>query len=217
MDAYWWTAPRIWPDEIAYIIGGGSSLSGFDFTPLHDQRVIGCNDAYCLGSWVDVCLFGDWGWWLRHWKQEIDVQGRQHEGLQRFPGLIVTCCMRAELFQVPRIKKMQRRRRGVKHPPHILSWYENTGAAAIRLATLFGAKKIILLGFDMSNVNGKNNWHVNLKDAHCKPIVRRRHLEGMDWLYEDMEGAKLNVEILNANPDSALETFKKVEWEKVKP
>ena len=54
-----WNPPQIWKDQTAFILGGGPSLKDADLDLIHDRRVIGVNNAYQLGSWVDVCWFGD--------------------------------------------------------------------------------------------------------------------------------------------------------------
>ena len=54
-----WKPPKIWKGGTAYIIGGGPSVNDADLSLIHDRRVIGVNNAYSLGGWVDVCWFGD--------------------------------------------------------------------------------------------------------------------------------------------------------------
>ena len=57
----------LWKGRTAYIIGGGVSLDGFNFSLLKGERVIGCNDAYTLGVHiVKICAFGDNSFWEAH-------------------------------------------------------------------------------------------------------------------------------------------------------
>jgi hypothetical protein len=49
----------IWKNDTAFILGGGPSLSKVDFSLIEHRRVIGVNNAYQLGDWVDICWFGD--------------------------------------------------------------------------------------------------------------------------------------------------------------
>lgn len=62
----WYAIPPVWLGETVWIIGGGTSLRGFDWEGIRGRRIIGCNDAYLLGSWVGVCCFGDRGWYRIH-------------------------------------------------------------------------------------------------------------------------------------------------------
>lgn len=56
-DAF--TPPKIWRGQTVFIIGGGPSINDTPLHLLHGRRVIGVNNAYLLGPWVDVCWFGD--------------------------------------------------------------------------------------------------------------------------------------------------------------
>ena len=54
-----WHPPKMWNDKTVFVLGGGPSLNGTNLDLIRDERVIGANNAYQLGSWVDVCWFGD--------------------------------------------------------------------------------------------------------------------------------------------------------------
>lgn len=198
----YWTAPRIWPNETVYIIGGGSSLKDVDLEPLHQRNVIGCNDAYMLGSWIDVCCFGDIKWF-----------GEHKERLKDFLGLKVT--WREEYLQESGIHVMKGEPRGLILKPGWIGWNTNTGAMAINLAVVFGAKKIVLLGFDMKlDKDGENNWHKNNVDKPDKDVFKK-FLKSFLYLQLDMKKKVPDVEVLNATPDSRLKAFPKVDLKEV--
>ena len=202
----WWHAPIIWPGNTAYIVGGGPSLEGFDWDLLKDKRVIGCNDAYLLGEdIVDVCCFGDWQWWNEYHK----------EGFKKYGGLKVTCCV--ELVgneEDKNIHVMRREPRGVWNIPGKVGWNGHTGAMAINLAAIFGASKIVLLGFDMKLKEGKSNWHENSKDLPNADVFKQ-FIGTSGIVGTGMKKVFPNVEVLNANPDSAWNLFPKVELKEV--
>ena len=219
----WWTPPEMWTGKTCYIIGGGPSLEGFDFTPLHGQHVIGCNDAYSLGPWVDVCLFGDWGWWVIHGVDRVvhDGKKRDHDGLLRFPGLIVSNTppknMPKIIHTCPRVLPMRRQAEGIPMRRDVLTWYDNCGAAAIHLALLFGATRVVLLGFDMKRGNGRQNWHRAIK-PEAPPSRNDHHVMKHARLERAVAASRYkDVKILNANPDSACDAWPKVNWEEVRP
>jgi hypothetical protein len=54
-----WLPPKIWQNSTAFIIGGGPSIKDLDVTKIQNRRVIGTNNAYQMGDWVDICWFGD--------------------------------------------------------------------------------------------------------------------------------------------------------------
>ena len=104
-----WRPPSLWQGGECWILGGGlswareldvpedvirsvavlrelppSTFSPY-LSPIHDKHVIGINNAYQIGPWIDVLFFGDCSWYLVHRRQLID-----------WPGLKVTSCNRFE-------------------------------------------------------------------------------------------------------------------------
>jgi len=233
-DKDFWDPPALWSGETTYIIGGGPSLKGFDWSHLHDKHVVGCNDAYLLGDWVDVCVFGDRDWFMLHWKDEVKVNGTAQEGLPKFAGLRVTnleSCAR-----IPGLLVCRRRGLGINMRPRQLSWNLNTGGLAINLAARLGASVIVLLGFDMKleeggkketcamckgsgrwrtqecpacegdGIVGESNFHPNRTPPGKN--VYHKFMGTMPKVKEDAD--RLGITVLNANPDSAMDTFPRV-------
>jgi len=88
----------------------------------------------------------------------------------------------------------------------------NSGYQAINLAYLFGAEKIILLGFDMKRgKENKSHWHGEHPGSLNKEMPIKRWLNNFPKLAEDLKSE--GVEVINATKDSALECFKKVKIE----
>ena len=217
----WWEPPKMWAGEIVFIIGGGPSLRGFDFSPLYGRRVIGCNDAYSLGHWVDICIFGDWGWWIIHGHDQVvsEKHGRNHPGLRRFPNLVVANTPLRNMVQIyegapgfdllpfKRILPMHRRpgKMPVDAPRHTLVWHDNVGASAIHLALLLGAVRVVLLGFDMKTTKRKTNWHNPIK-APAVPKKMAFHRREHDLMALEVEGNPefTKVDIVNVTPGSKL-------------
>lgn len=194
----YWFVPKLWDNDVVYIIGGGTSLTGFDWTRFHSRHIIGCNDAYLLGDWVDFCIFGDINWYHIH---------KLKKEFQEYKGIKVT--IGRHLVGTPGILSLRKKTRGLAIERDELAWNCNTGAAAINLALHLGAKKIVLLGFDMKlGEKGNANWHVNLKDKpNPNSYVRFQRFypqlaKGLTRFPE--------VQVLNANPDSGLTVFPKV-------
>lgn len=223
-----WRVPRIWDGGDVWIIGGGASVpkqfnipdsvikkvvdgaSPKLYSPymsaLHDKHVIGINVAYLLGDWIDMIFFGDGGFFLKH------VQG-----LSQFPNLKISCHPKAN--NVDWVKYLPREgshSRGISTSPSRISWNGNSGAAAISVAAHAGAKRIILLGFDMKlSTDSYQHWH-DIYGRHKSGYKNRkgkinlpfmRHLRGFPQIASDAK--KLGIEILNANPDSAINCFPK--------
>lgn len=154
-----WSAPAHWPGETVFIVGGGPSLENFDLTGLAGRRVIAVNNAFKLLPEADIIFFADTRWW-RWYGAEIPLD---------YKGRIVSVCKMADKFRDPRILRMGRDYRfdvRTKNPnpvflsddPTALSG-PDSGYMAINLAYLFGATRIVLLGFDMGFSDGKAHWH----------------------------------------------------------
>jgi len=217
-----WTVPKMWDGGRCFIIGGGPSMPGqfgvpneiVDavrsdrlgpdayspyMTPIHGEHVIGVNNAYQIGTWIDVCLFGDCAWYLVH-----------REQLAKWPNLKVGCCFGCPDYLgqdlVKYIPRDKNRKIGIGTNPAKISWGYNSGSAAINLAVHFGVLQIILLGFDMSHLSsGETHWH---KGHGYSRKSYRRFLGGFPTIAAD--AGKLGIEILNASQESAIEVFRKV-------
>jgi len=229
-----WSVPPIWEGGDVWILGGGSSVpkqfgipddviqnvvkgisppSAYSpyMSALHNKHVIGINVAYLIGEWIDMCFFGDGKFFTPH-----------KERLAKWPGLKVTCFKGLE--KVPWVKYLLQdaaHSRGISKDPSTVSWNVNSGSAAISVAAHTGAKRIILLGFDMRfNNEGERHWHHLYKGVSSEPPIikgRRRatnppfdfsrHLRGFPQIAEDAR--KMGIEILNASPDSAITQFPK--------
>jgi hypothetical protein len=69
-----------------------------------------------------------------------------------------------------------------------------------------GAKRVILLGFDMKKGdNDEGNWHDNHKLQGRNPNPYPRFLARFPQVKADAE--KLGLEIINATPNSVLDIF----------
>ena len=98
----------------------------------------------------------------------------------------------------------------------MVSWNNNSGAATINLAVHMGAKRIILLGFDMKLDEEKNqHWH-KFYSTKEKDIAStfRKHLSGFQEIKRDAD--LLGVEIINANPTSAITQFPRMNFKDIK-
>ena len=221
-----WKIPLIWDGADVWIIGGGPSLtkqfgipdkivqkvingsaSPNVYSPymetLHDKHVIGINVAFLIGNWVDMVFFGDGNFFLQNF-----------EKLAEFPGLKVSCDSKSSKYDW--VKNMDRdgnKLLGLTTKPGYVSWNHSSGAAAINVAANAGAKRIILLGFDMKlNDSDIQYWHDlygkgEMTERRRMGLPFDRHLKCFPVIAAD---AKVRgIEILNANPDSAIEQFPK--------
>lgn len=218
-----WRIPKIWTNREVWIIGGGPSvynqfkvpadvqqkvqsgklpvsyLSKY-FEKIHDKTVIGVNMAFLLGDWIDMMVFGDKGF------VEKMEQAGVYEDFVNFKGLKVALHKRfAPHLEIKYVPKARTKRLGLSDNPNAISFNHNSGAAAINVAVNAGATRIILLGFDMMSSKRNSHWH-GLYGAAVPPYLK--HLTGFPYIADDAR--RMGVEILNANPESAINCFPKV-------
>ena len=195
-----WTPEARWQNQDVFIIGGGHSLESFDFNLLSPKDVftIGCNDAYLRGADIcNICFFGDKNWWTEH-----------KERLEQFKGAVFTNVPQLQKDKTPWLWIMGREQRGLSHTA--LGWNNSTGAAAVNLALLLGAKRVFLLGFDMHlSRDGKSNWHANNINMPNKNVYPG-FIKGFVRLAKDLPIKFPGTEIINITDDSSLNMFPKI-------
>lgn len=198
-----WEIPEIWPDSTVYIIGGGPSLLNLDLTPLQHKRVIGVNQAYKLGTLVDLVWYGDKQWYPR-----------QFPKINEFKGLIATCSAEAQpKRRYKRVRYVGRSKQGgIEHKKRThIAWNGNSGASAINVAFWLGAKRVVLLGFDAQlpedKINGRTHWH----DDYERRIDKRKgtlvdiYTNYMKyWPVLAKEAGNIGLEIITTTPNSGL-------------
>lgn len=220
----------MWEDGECWVIGGGPSMPRqfgvpedmiadiFDckrplseyssyLSPIHKKHVIGVNAAFLIGTWMDVAFFGDGKFFFSNRRELIS-----------YPKLRISCNPniqnRKEAVFIKHVLRDGSKRYGLTKRRGRVSWNHNSGGAAINLATQFGAKRIILLGFDMNlDKNNRQHWHSKYKSSNRKNINEKalpfqRHLKCFPMIAADAK--RQGVEILNVSPDSAIKEFRKV-------
>jgi len=174
--------------------------------PLHSRHIIGINNVYQIGNWIDILFFGDCPWYLVHRLK-----------ISNFPGLKVTCCNRFENKRkdggdgLKYLAKNKEKREGITTDKTMLSFNCNSGSAGINLAVHLGVKRIILLGFDMK-IDSRNITHWHGSHGELNKKIKRdpypRHMRGFPLIKQEADS--LGVEIINASPESAIKEFEKV-------
>ncbi len=199
-----WSVPRLWPGATIACLGGGPSLNRDQVDCLRGRaRVIAVNDAYKLAPWAEVLYACDWRWWLKH------------DGVPGFKGLKVTLSnSRGHLDAYPDIKVVENTgTEGLERDPRGLRTGRNGGYQAINLAVHLGAKRILLLGYDMkADRQGRTHWFGDHADWPTRASVFAGvMLPQFTKLASELEA--LGVAVVNCTPGSALDVFAKVPLE----
>lgn len=226
-----WVIPRMWENAEVWILGGGSSVP-FQFgvpeqlvnqvikgtvlpsvyspymEAIHNKHVIAINAAYLIGNWMSMIFFGDKMWFLEN-----------EEKLAKHPAVKVACHPNVRhITWVKHLERVDERVKpyGLSLNSHSVVWNGNSGAAAISVAAAAGAKRIILVGFDMFYTKSGNvHWHDLYDQSRWTKEQRlliadsafKKHLMGFPEIAID---ARIRgIEIINASPDSTITAFPK--------
>jgi len=155
--------------------------------------VIAINTTFRKAPWADVLYFADLRWWVAYGAEvERAVTGELWSIAERLQGAINW------------IQGVDEQ--GLSHTPGRIHTGKNSGYQAIGLAYLWGAAKIILLGYDMQKgPNGETHFHGDHRD----PLPNLGDLPTWRQLLIQL-GADLRtagVEVINATRRTALTCF----------
>lgn len=205
---------EIWPDSTAFILGGGPSLNDLDLRRLQGHKVLGVNQAYKIKECeVPITYSGDRRWY--HWNVN-ELPSYKGKLYTSYPHFLPN--RKYIPTNIGRISK-----HGISDKSRSsVCWNGNSGASAINVAYWLGARRIVLLGFDMGRQGRKWNWHTQYpKYPAIDPATGRGRgknpyrdfLKCWDAVARDAK--RLGIEILNATPAGNLNKFPRVKLEDV--
>jgi hypothetical protein len=184
-----WSVPREWAGETAFIIGGGPSVLTQNVAALDGRKVIAINSSYTVAPFAQYVFAGDSRWLHEH-----------KAALLKFKGQVVTCGQSVFWPGMLCLRKATPIGVGISTDPKAVVFRRTSLHGGINLAVLLGAKRIVLLGAD-GKANGKLTHH---HQPHRWPVrdgcwdKQRKDLVTIRKPLRD-----LNVELINASPDSA--------------
>ena len=188
---------RIWDGETVFLIGGGPSLKDADWNKLAGKKTIAINKSFISYPNADILYWTDsrfYSWY----KQKID----------EYQGLKYT--VRYSVNLTDDVKLLNRGKRyGLETRNDTIAHGNNSGYAAINLAYHLGAKRIVLLGYDMGNVKGESHFHGGYPiKATNDDIYEKQFIPGFDQLKDELK--EKNIEVWNACLTSKLLAFPKI-------
>jgi len=194
-----WKPEPKWQGQDVFVIGGGASLKSFDWNLLKPELTVGCNTAFMLGPEIcKACLIGDFKCFDKFQKE-----------LAQYSGAIFSNAPELSNSKVPWLCIVPRKQIGLH--TDALGWNGNTGASAINLALLLGAKRVFLLGFDMKlSGQGEHNWHDRRIDKTGAEVYDR-FLNNFGYVAADLPTKFPGCEVINVTKDSSLGMFPKVD------
>ena len=202
--------------EDVYIIGGGTSLKGFDFGKLKDKDTIAVNMSAFDVPNPTYCITADSGIFRKvqegHFKDIgttwVLVTNPDHCSMKMKNGIFkhVHSGYVYNLFAANMLIKNA----GVEGIGFEFKDFKtgyNSGFCAFQLAVLLGYKKIHLLGFDLCEQNTKTHYHSRYKNR--KTINNKMFVKFYDnfVLAIGILKEKTDIEIISHSKISRLNSF----------
>lgn len=164
-------------------------------------NVITVNSTWRLAPWADVHYSSDDDWWWHELPAMRDrCTGEFWTGHRQGVAPDVKVC------------PYDKRARGLSRVKGSIAWGGNSGYCAIGLAVQFGAKRIMLLGYDQQD-DGRGHWHGDHPDAIRKdfnwPMWHQRFAEMAK------DAVRMGIDIVNCSRETALTCFPRARLEDV--
>lgn len=203
------TIERVFEGDTAVLFATGPSLTDevvdtvltLRSQAMEPVRLFGCNDAYQIVPCLDVHYACDANWWRIHyakmegysvthglWTQEPQMSRAEYPKLHRIAG---------------------RSGAGLSAKQDLIHFGNNSGYQLINVAYLFGIKRMILCGYNMSVQDGKRHFFGD----HPQGLNRSGNYTGFVSNFNTIKPNALGIEIVNATPQSALKAFPKMSLE----
>lgn len=191
---------QLWPGSTIVCLGGGPSLTPADVETCRGRaKVIAISDAYRLAPWADVLYSCDAKWWDYH-KGAADFRGLKfalEPGAAQWPDMQIVKHMGTD---------------GLETDPAGVRTGQNSGYQAINLAVHLGARRIVLLGYDMQpGKDGRTHWFGQHHHSLQRYSPYAQFVESFKTIVAPL--AELGVEVVNASRVSALTMFPRVALE----
>jgi hypothetical protein len=178
-----------------FIIGGGPSLKGYDFSTLKDKVVIACNRAieFCIPDYLVYMddQFYDW----------------YEDDIKKFKGVKVTHSWNKKRNEVIHVKNLgplglsDDFNEGLFHGG-------NAAYLALNLAYVMGGNPIYLLGVDLCYLNGETHFHDGYPKEDTIGEKRFSHMKKA-FDYGSVLLKERGVDVFNCSSTSKLTCFQK--------
>lgn len=194
-----------WEGETVAVVASGPSAADVPLDLGKDRiRFLAVKDAWKLCPWAEYLYACDHHWWEAH-RGVVEFKGQRvaydQRTVEKWRGLG---------FLKVEIKKAYQNLL-FEEVGHV-GWGGNSGFHALNLALQFGAKKVLLVGFDMRVDRGKHFFgpHAYTKDRPSESNCRK-WAEILDR--EAKVIAERGAEVINCSAVSALKAFPKMSFE----
>lgn len=194
-DQVYGSVPRAWVGETVVCLASGPSLTQADVDACHGLKVIAIKDCIRLAPRAAALYACDAKWWRAH-PETASYAGPKY-ALEHEPSR-------------PDVTLLRNTGMVGLETAGGLRTGQNSGYQAINLAVLYGAARILLLGYDMQPDGGRHHWFGAHPYAASAPPYDY-FLRFFDTIVEPLKAA--GVEVLNCTRRTALTVFPQVALE----
>lgn len=186
-----WSVPRLWAGETVVILASGSSMNERVAREVYNSGLpsIAINNTFKLAPFASMIYAADKEWWLHPSNAEVFS----------LTGMLVSVSQVND--KVLRLRNTGKN--GYDPEPHSVRTGGNSGYQALHIAISAGAKRVLLVGYNM----GGPHWHgrhlPGLRESPQEHYGRFR--QSFDTIVKP--AADLGVEVLNCTPGTALKAF----------
>lgn len=191
----WWPD---WRGQVCVVVGSGPSTSEIAVQKFKGiAKFVAIKENYNICKWADAVYGCDAHWWA------------YRRGLPEFRGLKFSYD-KVEYFGKD-IKKVELDKTSADvliDVPLLLGSGGNSGHQAINLAVQFGAKRLVLIGFDFQVRSGKPHWYGRSTWPGChNPGGDNcdRWLRAMTWAAKALR--RMKIDVVNCSPLTAIKEF----------
>lgn len=195
-----WTPEPLFRGETVFCLASGPSLTQQVCDRIRGRRAIVVNSSAPLAPWADVLYFTDGGWYEP-----------RREMVANWGGLVISMSRAAKAEQPDKVWRVQ----GEGDPqfppnfargPGVIQQGRSSGHTAVSLAIALGAARVVLLGYDMRFVEGREHCHQEYKGPRDVDIYEREFIPCFAGWNEAARA--VGVDVVNATEGSALKEFR---------
>ena len=191
-----WPHSKRWAGKTAICLASGPSMCAEDAKTAikSGAKLITVNSTWRMAPSAHVHYSSDHDWW------ETNIDAMRDKCLGEFWTGHPT-------YEAPDVQRIpfDKAGRGLNKRAGFINWGGNSGYCAIGVAHQFGARRILLLGYDQCEHGGAGHWHedhpASIKKAFNWPMWKVR----FDEMAADAKAS--GIEIINCSRVTALRCF----------
>lgn len=194
-----------------FIIGGGASLRDFDFDILKGKITIAINSAMYFME--PTAIFWCDGRWAAQHEDKLTSSGCYKFGATTLYNPPTHSDDSRNRYTLGRSLMVYRT--GIEGYDSNFGCVKgnNSGTMAINMCSNMGAKRIVLLGFDLGATGERSHFHDNLQDRIADSVYQNEMVPNFEILHAHMQRLGVRTEVVNCSLQSKLQIFNKTELE----